>query len=102
MPAVSTKTYSAPSRVDRFVHGVAGGAGDGRNDGALLPGEGVEQGRFAHVGAADDGHLDGLSAAGSASGAGSLREAGGDVVEQGVDADAVLGRDREDVGDSQP
>ena len=41
-----------------FVHRVAGGSGDGRNDGALLAGERVEQRRFAHVGAADDGHFD--------------------------------------------
>ena len=44
---------------DGFVHGVAGGPGDGGNDGALLAGEGVEQRGFAHVGPADDGHLDG-------------------------------------------
>ena len=42
---------------DDLVDGVAGGAGDGRDDGARRAGEGVEQRRFADVGTADDGDL---------------------------------------------
>ena len=43
--------------LDDLVDGVAGGAGDGRNDGPFGIGKGVEQGGFADVGAADDGDL---------------------------------------------
>jgi len=42
---------------DDFVDCVAGGAGDGRDDGARAAGEGVEQRRLADVGTADDGDL---------------------------------------------
>jgi hypothetical protein len=41
---------------DGFVNGIAGGSGDGRDDGAGGAGEGIEQGGFADVGAADDGY----------------------------------------------
>ena len=41
--------------LDDLVDRVAGGAGDGRDDGAGGSGEGVEQRGFADVGAADDG-----------------------------------------------
>ena len=40
---------------DDLVDGVAGGAGDGRDNGARRAGEGVEQGGLAYVGTADDG-----------------------------------------------
>ena len=40
---------------DDLIHSVAGGAGDGRDDGARAAGEGVEQRRFADVGTTDDG-----------------------------------------------
>jgi hypothetical protein len=56
MPAVSTKRNSWP-QTHHFVHRIAGGAGDGRDDGAAGAGERVEQRGFAHVGAADDGDL---------------------------------------------
>ena len=55
MPAVSTKRKRAPSNSTSFIDGVAGGAGDGGDDGAVSAGEGVEEGGFADVGAADDG-----------------------------------------------
>ena len=42
---------------DDLVYGVAGGAGDGRDNGARAAGEGVEKRGFADVGAADDGDL---------------------------------------------
>ena len=42
---------------DDLVDCVAGGAGDGRDNGACAAGEGVEQGGFADVGTADDGDL---------------------------------------------
>jgi len=42
---------------DDLVHSIAGGAGDGRDDGARGAGEGVEQGGFADVGTANDGDL---------------------------------------------
>ena len=42
---------------DELIDGIARGAGDGRHDGAVSPGEGVEQRGFADVGAADDRDL---------------------------------------------
>ena len=55
MPAVSTKRNWCAVVLDDFVDGVAGGAGDGRDDGARGAGERVQQRGFADVGAADDG-----------------------------------------------
>ncbi len=43
--------------LDDLVDGVARGAGDVRNDGAVGAGQGVQQGGLADVGAADDGDL---------------------------------------------
>ena len=42
-------------KLDDFVHRIASGSGDGRDDGAGGAGEGVEQRGLAHVGAANDG-----------------------------------------------
>ncbi len=96
MPAVSTKTYSVPLQLDGFIDRIAGGAGDGGDDGALLAGEGVQESRFADVGAADDGDLDLRDFLGRPR----IREKlSGDVVEQSIDADAVLGGDGEDVAE---
>ena len=41
----------------RHIHGIARGAGDGRDDDALGVGERVDDGGLADVGAADDGEL---------------------------------------------
>ena len=41
--------------LDHFVHGIAGGPGDGRDNGAGGSGESVEQRGLADVGTADDG-----------------------------------------------
>jgi hypothetical protein len=41
--------------LDDFIDGVAGGAGDGGNDGARGSGKGVEERGFAYVRTADDG-----------------------------------------------
>src|ERR1035437_1064578 len=85
-----------------LVHRIARGSGDGRNNRPLFTGERVEQGRFAHIRPADDGHLD--------AGRGwrilhrrvAAREPFGDAVQQGVHADAVLRRYREHVGNAEP
>ena len=101
MPAVSTKMYSVPSCDHGLVHRIARGAGDRRDDGALLAGERVEQRRFAHVGPADDRDLDARRGRRFFHRRLAAREAFGHVVEHGVHADAVLRRYREDVGDAE-
>ena len=85
---------------DGLVDGVARGAGDGRDDGALLSGESVEEGRFAHVRTADDGDLDG-GGLGGFRGGGHFGKCSGDAIEQRVDACAVLGGQRKDVADAE-
>ena len=87
---------------DGLVHGIARGAGDGRNDGPLLAGERVEQGRFADVGPADDGDLDSRRSRWLfGTGRIAAREPCGHAVQQRVHADAMLGRYREDVGNPE-
>ena len=55
MPAVSMKRKRRAVVLDDFVDGVAGGARDGGDDGAVGGGEGVQERGFADVGVADDG-----------------------------------------------
>ena len=50
------KAELAAFEFDDLVHGVAGGAGDGRDDGSGCARERVQQRGLAHVGPADDGH----------------------------------------------
>ena len=40
---------------------VARGAGNGRHDGQLLTGQGIEQGAFAHIGLTGNHHAQSLS-----------------------------------------
>ena len=75
-------------RTNGLIHRIASGAGDGRNDGAIFARERVEQRRFANVRPSDDGNFDGLRLHGLL-GRGESR---GDVLQQRVHADAVLGR----------
>ena len=49
-----------PAQGDFGLDGVAGGAGDVRDDGPLIPRQGVEQGGLACVGAADQNAGDAL------------------------------------------
>src|SRR5579883_555334 len=88
---------------DGFIHGIAGGSGDGGDDGPLGAGERVEQGRFADVGAANDRDLNVIRRRVRAGGgAGNFRgSVGEDAIEQGVDAGAVLAGDGEHVGDAE-
>jgi len=110
---------------DDLVHSVAGGAGDGRDDGARAAGEGVEQGGLADVGTADDGDaglvldecavgaeaagwFDGINPPFARSGEGwgtRFRGRGGEGGEDGVeevaDAGAVFGGDGEDVAEAE-
>ena len=44
--------------LERHIHGVAGRAGNGADDDALGLGEGVDDGGFADIGAADDGEFE--------------------------------------------
>src|ERR1022692_3296575 len=78
-----------------LVHRIAGSAGHGRHNGPLFAGEGVEQGRFAHVRAADDGHLDTRRGGRILHRRLAARKPSGHAVEQGIHADAMLRRDRE-------
>ena len=48
------------ARFKTGVHGVARGARNGRDDGALLPQKAVDEGALARVGLADDGDLQGV------------------------------------------
>ena len=49
------KAELAALELDDLIDRIAGGAGDGRDDGAGGAGEGVEERGFADVGPADDG-----------------------------------------------
>ncbi len=53
-PAVSIKTTGQAANVGRFLDGVARRAGNGRDDGAVVAQELIEQAGFADVGPADD------------------------------------------------
>ena len=81
------------------VEGVAGGAGDFADDGALLAEDGVDEGGFAGVRAADDGDFEGADVfagfgfGGLAFGFGFEVEAVADGFDEEVDADAVDGAD---------
>ena len=54
-PCCIDKAELLPFKLHDFIDGIAGGAGDGRNDGAGGSGEGVEECGLAYVGTADDG-----------------------------------------------
>ena len=102
MPAVSTKMYSVPSRVTVSSTASRVVPAMGETMARSCAGEGVEQRGFAHVGAADDGHLDARRGRRVFRRRLPAREAGGHVVEQGIHADAVLGGNGKDVGDAEP
>src|SRR5581483_8264938 len=77
---------------DVGVHGVHGGAGDGRDDGTLFAGEAVEESGFADVGSADDGDFRDLRRF-LRGGDGLRLEFGEGGVEEIVHARAVFGGD---------
>ena len=56
MPPVSISSKAAAAMRGFALNAVAGDAGLVADDGAAIPQNGVEQSRFAGVGAADDDH----------------------------------------------
>ena len=52
------KRKSRAAVADDFVDGIAGGAGDGRDDGAGFSDELIQERGLADVGMSDDGNLD--------------------------------------------
>ena len=82
------------------VDGVARGAGDIRDDGAVGAQDAVEQRRLAGIGAADDGDVQGVGEL-----IGDLvlflRKQGHDIVEQVARAVAMQGRERRGLADAE-
>ena len=86
-------------RLEKNVHRVARGAGDLRDDRTLLAEEGIDEGRFADVRAADDCERDLVAGVGSL--AGLARQPPADRVLQVVHAGAVLGGHAVDFGKAE-
>ena len=97
MPAVSIRVRRLAVELDGRVDRVAGGAGHGADDHALVVQEGVDDGGLADVGPPHDGQAADRVVAGDAAGGQPVD----DVVEQFGDGEAVVGADRPGLAEAE-